>query len=45
MNELHANGALSDGGGDPLDTPRANVADGEDAMPVCLEQEGRARGR
>jgi hypothetical protein len=30
MNELHANGALSDGGGDPLNTPRADVADDED---------------
>jgi hypothetical protein len=43
MNEPHANGALSCGGGDPLDTPRANVADSEDAMPVCLKEEGHAR--
>ena len=43
VNELDAHGALADGGGDPLDTVCANVADGEDARAARLEEVRRAR--
>ena len=45
VHELDADGALAHGGGDALDAARAHVAHGEDAGPVGLEEERRARQR
>src|SRR5262249_42778599 len=45
VDELHADRALADGGGDALHVARADVADGDDAGHARLEQVGRALER
>ena len=45
VNELDADRALADGGGNALDASGADVADGENTGPVRLEEKGRAAER